>query len=146
MKVVTSSGQTSDTRDVTWEVERMPIIAAAPNAGAATGPETWDAHLRVSYLQPVLPMPPVPSVPPVVPVLSVPSAQPVTPVQPVPPVTPVLATVPPEMTPVMSPSSPPGTDNPQVDEPPPDNELLQPGRTRARTRVYHQANHYGAVS
>ena len=32
-----------------------------------------------------------------------------------------------------------GTDNHQVDEEPPNNELLQPGRTRARTTAYHQA-------
>ena len=40
---------------------------------------------------------------------------------------------------VMSPSSPPGTENPQIDEGPPDNELVQPGRTRARTRAHHKA-------
>ena len=39
---------------------------------------------------------------------------------------------------VMPPSSPGGNDNPQVDEPPPDNELLQKGRTRAVTRAYRQ--------
>ena len=39
----------------------------------------------------------------------------------------------------MSPSSPAGIENPQVDEGPPDNELLQPGRTRAATRAFHQA-------
>ena len=43
---------------------------------------------------------------------------------------------------VMSPSSPPGTDNPQVedDKALPKNEILPPGRTRARTRAYHQAS------
>ena len=40
---------------------------------------------------------------------------------------------------VMSPSSPPGTENPRADEGPLDNEFLQPGQTRARTRTYHQA-------
>ena len=40
---------------------------------------------------------------------------------------------------VMSPSSPAGIDNPQVDEGPPDNELLQPWRTHAATRAYYQA-------
>ncbi|CAN0098402.1 unnamed protein product [Laminaria digitata] len=70
------------------------------------------------------------------------------------PATPVLEAMPPVMTPVesltppmvmsppevMSPSSPLGIDNPQVDEGPPDNELLKPGRTRARTKAYHQAS------
>ena len=68
VKVVTSSGQTSNTRDVTWEVERMPIIAAAPNTGATTGPETWDAELHVRYVSPVSPVPPVLPDPPVLPV------------------------------------------------------------------------------
>ena len=54
--VVTSSGQASNMRDVTWEVERLPIIAAEPNARAATGPETWDAELHVRYVPPVLPL------------------------------------------------------------------------------------------
>ena len=45
----------------------------------------------------------------------------------------------PPQTGVMPPSSPAGINNPQVDEGPPDNELLQPGRTRAATRVYRQA-------
>ena len=40
---------------------------------------------------------------------------------------------------VMPSSSPGGNDNPQVDEGPPDNEVLQPGRTRAATRAYRQA-------
>ena len=40
---------------------------------------------------------------------------------------------------VMSPSSPPGTENPQIDEGPPDNELVQPGRTCAKTRAHHKA-------
>ena len=75
----------------------MPIIAAAPNAEAATGREILDADLRVSYLPPVLPVPPVKPVPSVLPVTQVP---------PVPSVTPVLATVPPVMAPVTSPSQP----------------------------------------
>ena len=54
VKVATSSGQTSNTRNVTWEVEGMPIIAAAPNAGAATGPMP-----PVPPVTPVLPEPPV---------------------------------------------------------------------------------------
>ena len=40
---------------------------------------------------------------------------------------------------VMSPSSPPVTKTPQIDDSPPDNELLQPGRTRVKTRAYHKA-------
>ena len=48
VKVVTSSGQTSNTRDFTWEVKRMPIIAVEPNVGAATRPETWDCLLYTS--------------------------------------------------------------------------------------------------
>ena len=73
--------------------------------------------------------------------------------QPVTPVTPAMATVPSVITPVMTPtpptvapppgvmppSSPPGTENPYIDGSPPDSELLQPGRTRARTSVYHKA-------
>ena len=125
----------------------MPIIAAAPNAEAATGRETLDADLRVSYLPPVLPVPPVPPVSSVSPVTPMPPVSPVAPVSPLPPVPPVPPVTPvmPPSTPmvpsppgVMSPSSPPGTDNPQVDEPSADNELLQPGRTRVRTRAYHQ--------
>ena len=120
MKVVTSSGQTSNTRHVTWEVERMPIIAAAPNARAATGPETWDAEMRVRYLPPV---------PPTLPALAAVSSV----------MTPVVSPAPPMvLSPpgVMSSSSPAGIENPQVDVGPPDNELLQPGRTRAATRAY----------
>ena len=43
---------------------------------------------------------------------------------------------------VTLPSSPPGAENPQIedDEGPPDNKFLQPGWTRARTRAYHQAS------
>ena len=60
-------------------------------------------------------------------------------------VTPEMTPAPPEVPPprgVMLPSSPPGVENPQAEdaEDPPDNELLQPGRTRARTRAYHQAS------
>ena len=40
VKTVTLFGRTSNTRDVTWEAENMMIIAAEPNVGAATTPET----------------------------------------------------------------------------------------------------------
>ncbi|CAM9756673.1 unnamed protein product [Laminaria digitata] len=44
VKVVTSFGQTSDTRDVTWEAKRTPIIppppSHAPDTEAATGTDT----------------------------------------------------------------------------------------------------------
>ena len=55
--------------------------------------------------------------------------------------TPVMSPAPPMVPPqtgVMPPSSPAEID-PQVYEGPPDNELLQPGRTRAATRVYRHA-------
>ena len=131
VKVVTLSDQPSNKRDVTWEVDRVSIIAVTRDAEEATGPETWGPDLSVRYLPPVPPVPVPPGTP--------------TP--------PLRLSVPPVMTPVMSPaplmvppppgviqpSSPPGTDNPHVDHGPPDNELLQPGRTRARTRAYHQA-------
>ena len=106
----------------------MPIIAAAQDTEAAAVPEAWDAELHIRYV------PPVPQVPlglPVTPVMAtVPSVM-----------TPVLTPAPPMMPPpgMMSPSMPPGTENPQADEGPLDNELLQPERTRARTRAYHQA-------
>ena len=128
-KVLTSSGLTSDMRDVTWEMERVPIIAAGLDTGTATAPEAREADWHVRYV------PPAPQV------------------QPVPPVTPAMATAPSVMTPVMtsappmvapppgamSPSSPPGTENPQIDESRLDSEFLQPGRTRARTKAYHKA-------
>lgn len=41
---------------------------------------------------------------------------------------------------VMSPSSRPETENPQVDDGLPDNQLLQQRRTRSRTRTYHSAS------
>ena len=75
------------------------------------------------------------------PVPSVTSAQARPPVT-TPVMTPVMTPAPPMVPPppgVMSPSSPPDR-NPQVDEGHPANELLQPGRTRARTRAYHQAS------
>ena len=103
----------------------MPIIAATPDAGEATGPETWVQDLRVRYQPPVVPRgpqcrrrcrysrhrrgrretptPPIPStVPPVM--------------------TPVMSPVPPMVPPppgVMPSSSPAGIDNPQVDKVPP---------------------------
>ncbi|CAN0469943.1 unnamed protein product, partial [Laminaria digitata] len=55
---------------------------------------------------------------------------------------PVMTPAPPMVPPppgVMSPSSPLDR-NLLVDEGHPANELLQPGRTRARTRAYHQAS------
>ena len=44
--------------------------------------------------------------------------------------------IPPPST-LQPPPPPPGTENPQVDKGPPDNELLQPGRMRSRTRACH---------
>ena len=41
--VLTSSGLTSDTRDVTWEVERAPIIAAGMNTATVAAAEAWEA-------------------------------------------------------------------------------------------------------
>ena len=139
--MVTLSGQSSNTRDVTWEVDRVPI-AATSDAGEATGPETWGPDLSVIYLPPVVPR--VPPAPPVSPVPPGPPGPPGTPAPPmrstVPPVmTPVMSPVPPMVPPppgVMPPSSPAGIDNPQVDEGRPDNEILQPGQTRAAPRAY----------
>ena len=62
VKVPTPSGLTSDTWNVIWEVEGVPIIAAALDTGMAAVPEAWDADLQGRY------MPPVPQVPPVLPV------------------------------------------------------------------------------
>ena len=56
--------------------------------------------------------------------------------------TPAMSPSPPMVAPptgVMPPSSPGGNGNHQVDEGPPDNKLIQPGRTRAATRAYRQA-------
>ena len=39
VKVLTPSGLTSDTRDVTWEMQRVSIIAVEPDTGMATAPE-----------------------------------------------------------------------------------------------------------
>ena len=96
----------------------MPIIAAAPNARAATGPETWDAEMRVRYLPPV---------PPTLPALAAVSSV----------MTPVVSPAPPMVPPPpgMMPSSPAGIENPQFDEGPPDNELHQPWTTHAATRA-----------
>ena len=71
-------------------------------------------------------------VPPVVAVLP-PASLVMTPVKtPVPPIVPPPASEFPPSPP------PPGTGNPQVDEDPQDNELLQPGRTLSRTMACHQ--------
>ena len=68
VKIVTLSDQSSNTRDVTWEVDRVLIIAATPDAGEATGPEQWGPDVSIRYLPPVLlPVPRVPPVPPVPP-------------------------------------------------------------------------------
>ena len=67
VKVVTLSGQSSNTRDVTWEVDRVPIIAATPDAGEAAGQEPWGPDDNIRYLPPEPPGPPGPpgtSVPP----------------------------------------------------------------------------------
>ena len=105
----------------------MPIIAAAPNARAATGPETWDAEMRVRYLPPV---------PPTLPALAAVSSV----------MTPVVSPAPPMVPPPpgMMPSSPAGIENPQFDEGPPDNELHQPvDNTCGNEGVYHHAGATG---
>ena len=155
MTVVILSDQSSNTRDVTWEVDLVSIIAATPDAGKATGPETLGPDLSIRYLRLVVPpvplVPPVSSVPPVPPVLPVPPVPPGLPGTPAPPrrltvppvMTPVMSPAPPMVPPppgVMLPSSSPGTDNPQVDEGHLEKELSQPGRTRGRTRACHQAS------
>ena len=120
----------------------MPVIAVTPDWGEATGPEPWGPGLNVRYLPPpVSPAPPVSPGPPGPPG---PPGTPGTPMlSPVPPVmTQLMSPVPPMVPPplgVILPSSPAGIDDPQVDTPPPDNELLQPGRTRATTRACRQA-------
>ena len=81
VKVVTLSGQPSNTRDVTWEVDRVPIIAAIPDAGEATGPETWGPDLSVRHLPPVPLVPPVPPLSPASPGTSAPPMTPVLPVR-----------------------------------------------------------------
>jgi len=208
VKVVTTCRRTSNSRDVTWEVERKPFIEAAPQVRKDSVAEPWEADLHIRYLPPELatvspgipPMmsPAPPAVPPTPAMTPAPTEVPPPPtptpgVPPPPPgvtspssppgaenhhveddegprdnelfqlgrtrartramtkaplqvgMPPVMTPAPPEMPPtpgVMSPSSPPGAENPQIedDEGPPDNELLQPGRTRARTRAYHQAS------
>lgn len=82
--MLTSSGLSSKTQDVTWEMEHVPIIAATPDAEAASTLEVWDADLQGSYV------PPMPQVLPVLLVSMVPPAL---------PGTPVTATVPFLMTP-----------------------------------------------
>ena len=104
------SGQTSDTRDVIWEVELIRSPRLCQTRGRPTE-RIRDADLRVSFLQPVLLVTPVP---PVTPVLPAPAVLPVTPVM---SLAPQMVPPPPG---VMSPSSPPWTDNPQVDKVPPD--------------------------
>ena len=86
---------------------------------AYTRPGTWDGNLHISYLLPVTSVlaPPLPMTPAM---------------------TPAPPMVPPPLG-VMSPSSPPETETPQVDGGLPDNQLLQPGQTHSRTRAYHQA-------
>ena len=151
VKVVTLSGQTSDTPDVTWEAELTPTIPLpsprTSDTGAHTRPDTRDDDFRISYLSPVMtPLPPVtpvlPSPPVMTPVMTpVPPVTSVLPSSPV--ITPVVRPAPPMVPPptgVMSPPSLPETENPQVDEGLSDNQLLQPGRTRSRTRAYHRAS------
>lgn len=46
-----SSGLANDTRDVTWDVERVVIIAAESDTGPAAVSEAWDADLYVRYVQ-----------------------------------------------------------------------------------------------
>ena len=62
----------------------MPLITAAPDAGTATGPETWIAEFPVRYLPPKPPVLPVPPAPPVTPVLPESTSLPVTPREPLP--------------------------------------------------------------
>ena len=209
VKMVTDCGRTRNSRDVTWEMERRPIIEAAPEARKDSVPTPWDVDLHVRYLPPkpatvppgmpplMTPAPPeVPPQPPGKPLQAgmPPVMTPAPPEVPPPPpggmlltsppgaenpqfedaegppgnellqsgwmramtrattTAPPQAGMPPAITPapqetppppgVMSPSSPPGAGNPQGedDEAPPDNELLQPGWTRARTWAYHQAS------
>ena len=54
VKVVTACGRTSNSRDVTWEVERNPIIEAAPGVRRDSVPTPWEADLHVRYLPPEL--------------------------------------------------------------------------------------------
>lgn len=73
MKVVMSSGLTSATMDTPWDVERIPIVAAAPTARTASRTEAKNADLGVSYLPPVRSMTlvlPVSTVLPVTPVIA----------------------------------------------------------------------------
>ncbi|MEP4523414.1 MAG: hypothetical protein ABJ005_05350, partial [Alloalcanivorax venustensis] len=54
VKVVTACGPTSNSRDVIWEVERKPIIEAAPQARKDSVAEPWEADLHIRYLPPEL--------------------------------------------------------------------------------------------
>ena len=53
VKVVTLSGQSSNARDVTLEMDRVPIVAATPDVGEAAGPEPWGPDVFITYLPPV---------------------------------------------------------------------------------------------
>ena len=125
MKIVTLSGQRSDTWDVTWEAKRTPIIPRlsprTPDAGAHTRRDTRDDDVRVRYLSPV--MTPVRPVTPVQPPPFPPEMTPMPPVTPELPspsvMTPMVTPAPPRMPPptgVMPPSSPLETEKPQDDE------------------------------
>ena len=117
VKVVTACGRTTNSRDVTWEVECKPIIEAAPEARRDTVPRPCEADRYVRYLPPE-PATVSPGMPPVM--TSAPPGVPPLP----PPGEPLQAGMPPAMTPappevpptpgVMSPLSPPGAENPQV--------------------------------
>lgn len=131
VKVVSACGRVSNTRDVAREVGRTPIIAAAPDAGAGlvqeVPPETdFDVGFVLSMPPPASPV--LPALPPVM----IPVRTPAPPIAPAPP----PGVIPPP--PTLLPSSPPlpRTENLQVDEGSPDNELLQQGGKRLRTRAY----------
>ena len=138
VKVVTSFTRTSNTWDVTWEVDRVPINAVALEAGAGLVQEpTPDIGFNIRVVPPVLsPVPPALPVPPVLPVVPSVTTAVMTPAPSIVPLPPG-GMPPPSILPPSPP--PPGTENLQVDEDPPDNELLQPGRTRWRTRANHPA-------
>ena len=144
VKVVTLSGQTSDMRSVTWETERTqitsPLSPCTPGAGAHTRPDTRDDDFRVSYVPPVIT--PVRPVTPLLPPLPPPVMTPMPLVTPVLPsirvMTSVVTPAPPRMPPptgMKPPSSPLEIENPQVIGGFPEHQLLQPGRTRSRTRA-----------
>ena len=56
-KVHTSSDLTSDMWGVTWEIERVPIIAVELGTGTATAPEAWEADWHVRYAPPMRQVP-----------------------------------------------------------------------------------------